>query len=212
MKQIRTAALSRTRAPPFTPTARFETVQLRKLPHLARCLFAELIGMSHFETGQIETSYAVLLALLDFDQVPGPNAPPKPTLRGLRTAIAQLAALRLIDVDPFVNRKAKGLFFQVQSRESVFATLNGKDRRSDKPAVEAAGGPIRQTIRQGIQEKDFNARATWSVDKSEGRARLAEARQRMAAGLREPVPKRGRRGRAKGSEESIDERKVSRGT
>jgi hypothetical protein len=129
---------------------------------VARSLFWELLAMADHVNGRISTSYAVLIALLDFDQMPGAHAEPKPTQRRVRTALEHLIELGLVEVDRIKNEKAKGLFLKVPTRVGISASDARKDRRSDrprKPAKQATARPAavqpyeeRQTERQGVQE------------------------------------------------------------
>lgn len=116
MKQIRTVALSRHRAPDFALVFGLELLQLRKLSDLAFRLFVELAAMSDFTTGDVRTTYPLLIALLDHDRTPKAHATPRPTLQRIRTALAELAALNLVrSLDPKRNAR-QGLFFRVSAR------------------------------------------------------------------------------------------------
>ena len=166
MKHIRSASSSRHTAPAFVLLSGLEQIQLRKLPWIARALFLELLGLANFVTGRIDTSYAVLEALLDFDAAPTANDQAKPSQRRVRTALEDLIALGLVRVDRIKNEKAKGLFLKVKSRAGIGASANKRDRQRDRPLNDAnlaAARPAadqapeaRQTARQGVQEKRFN--------------------------------------------------------
>lgn len=165
MKHVRSASSSRLTAPAFIVLSRFETLQLRKLPWIARALFMELLSLANFVTGRINTSYAVLEALLDFDLAPTAHDVPKPSQRRVRSALEDLIALDLVSVDRIKNEKAKGLFLNVKSRAGISASVRKRDRLSDRPlndanldlARPARERPprVRQTERQGVQEKGF---------------------------------------------------------
>jgi hypothetical protein len=161
VKQIRSAALSRHHAPPLFIVAGLEQLQLRKLPLLARCLFLELVGMSDFTTGRIVTSYAVLEALLDWDQAPCAHAADKPTHKRVRTALQQLLDLGLVRLDRVKNEKDKGLFLKVQKRQGLSASEGMNGRLSGRPEIqkkpratrtcETREGDEGQTEGQGVQ-------------------------------------------------------------
>lgn len=141
-------------------------MQLRKLGDLSFRLFIELLAMADHVTGQVETSYAVLLALLDFDQAPCAHAADKPTPKRVRTALDHLVQLRLVRLDRIKNEKAKGLFLKVKSRAGISASkaekgrLTGRRENGAKPATARAGGARPrddgQTDGQGVQEKDLS--------------------------------------------------------
>jgi hypothetical protein len=166
MKQIRTAALSRHVASPFVRLDGLELLQLRKLPHLAFRLFVELLGLDRMNTGRVETSYAVLLALVDFDQVAGAHAADKPTLKRVRTALEALIALHLVRVDRIKNEKSKSLFLRIQPRAVLSASDAGKGRRTgrhEKAAKPASMRPSEESVSeegqtegQGIQDLNLS--------------------------------------------------------
>lgn len=165
-KLIRTAALSRHQAPDFALIFGLELMQLRKLSWLARALFLELVAMADFATGRIETSYAVLMALVDFDQVPGAHADRKPTLQAVRTDLEALVSLGLVRVDRIANEKRKGLFFRLPARTSISASDGMSNRRSNRPQKAAKQATARvaakstpeeqQTEQQGVQQVILN--------------------------------------------------------
>ena len=113
-------------------TSGLELIQLRKLTWLARCVYLELLAMADQVTGRIETSYAVLIALLDFDLEPTAHTLARPTVRGIRTAVEALESLDLVSVDRIANEKRHGLFFQVQSRAGLSASANKSNRLSNR--------------------------------------------------------------------------------
>ena len=131
MRQTRTTALSRHRAPSFALVAGLELLQLRKLPSFARAVFLELVALAAPD-GSVWTSYAQLAALLDFDQAPGAHTEPRPTQRRLRTALEALADVDLIRLDRRRNRSAKALFFQLSPRQGIASPANRSDTRSDR--------------------------------------------------------------------------------
>jgi hypothetical protein len=198
----RTASLSRHTAPSFVLVGGLELIQLRKVGWLARCMFYELLAMADHSTGRVSTSYAVLGALLDFDRTPGAHAAPGATVQRLRTALADLAALRLVTLDPIKNEKAKGLFLKVQSRDGITSANANSNRRSNRPqkpqsqATARVSGPSaqqeQQTEEQGAQEKNSPLTPQLSTDPADVRARLKTARDAMAArgaGGRSRAPK-----------------------
>lgn len=142
MKQVRTAALSRHTAPEFFMPKGLEVIQLRRLDDFAYRLFIELVGMADFTTGRIATTYAVLIALLDFDVTPKAHTKPKPTKQRIRTALDQLSELKLIKgMDPQRNERAGGLFFRVASRgrispsDAMSNTMSNTVKKRAKPAT-----------------------------------------------------------------------------
>lgn len=164
MGHIKTATLSRHTAPPFVLVAGLELMQLRKLGWLARCLFLELLAMADHTTGRVSTSYAVLASLLDFDAAPQAHSAATPTQQRIRTALADLVALRLVKVDRIANEKRQGLFLQVQSRVGIGSPANMINRvsnrvaRPKKPdATKTYTAPARddqQTEQQGVQDEN----------------------------------------------------------
>ena len=169
MKQIRTAALSRHVASPFVRVDGLELLQLRKLPHLAFRLFVELLALDRDNDGRISTSYAVLVALLDFDQAPGAHAGDKPTLQRVRTALGALVAMHLVRVDRIKNEKAKGLFLRIKPRANLSASEGGNNRPSNRPRKAAEPASMRpsadhqpgeqQTEQQGVQDESLNPKS-----------------------------------------------------
>lgn len=205
MKQIRTAALSRHIASPFVRLDGLELLQLRKLPNLAFRLFIELLNLDRLNTGRIETSYAVLLALLDFDQAPGAHASDKPTVQRVRTALDTLAAMQLVRIDRIKNEKAKGLFLRVTPRTSLSASKDGINRRSNRPEKAAKPASMRpraihqlgeqQTEQQGIQDEVFPSISP-TIHRPEGvpsavAERLDSVRRSVARGGRKAGPQGG---------------------
>lgn len=167
VKQIRTAALSRHKAPEFFMPKGLEVIQLRRLDDFAFRLFIELVGMADFATGRIATTYAVLIALLDFDQAPKAHAKPKPSKQRIRTALQALSELHLIkDMDPQRNERAGGLFFRVDPRGRISAVnvmSNTMSNTVKKPAKRAtarvpASRPLDEQPDQHtrVQERDLS--------------------------------------------------------
>lgn len=197
----RSAALSRHSAPAFVAVGGLELLQLRKLSWLARCMFLELLALADHATGRVETSYAVLAALLDFDQLPGAHADKRPTVKALRTALDALASLGLVRVDRIANEKRKGLFLRVQARPSVFASAAGKgrgrgrDESAAKPALARVparrGAEEGQTEGQGVQE-GIHSPLPPVVHTPEGRKQgmqlLAQVADKLRRGGRNQAP------------------------
>lgn len=129
MKQIRTAALSRHKAPRFVLLDGLDLIQVRKLSWLCRSLLIELVAMADHLTGAVSTSYAVLEALLDFDLAPTANDAPKPTRDRIRGALDDLVLMRLVKVDRARNEKERGLFLKVKSRVGISAPVNKRTRQ-----------------------------------------------------------------------------------
>lgn len=119
MKQVLTAALSRTQSPEFVTLYRWERVAIRTLSVWARELYQELVGLSSFKTGEISTSYAQLTAVLTPDQPPHGRRLPAPTLKQLRSAMDELQAADLIARNRALNIDAGKLTLAVESRESA---------------------------------------------------------------------------------------------
>lgn len=203
MKPIRTAALSRQHSPPFVCLSRSERIKLRQLPHLARCTFEEFVGLSDFDTGRVRTSRPQLLALLDFDQAPGRNAPSKPTEQSLRTAIAQLwdAGLLLGDRKRVnnANRAEGALIFRVESRKRIIASIvaynQRSNQRSNQGSTEGKRGSVQPTVQPTVQPGVQNPKSLSPTSLSCGQleprsqhhetptARAMKARMRPAAPL-----------------------------
>lgn len=159
MRQTRTAALSRHAAPTFALVAGLELIQLRRLSWLARAMFLELVAMCDHATGQGRTSWAVLVALLDFDQAPQANTTATATPKRLRGAMAELEQLGLVWLDRIKNEKAQALFFRVASRSGVTAPddMRGRVQGRVKKAAAPREKPVHaadagQGAGQGVQE------------------------------------------------------------
>lgn len=201
MRAIRSAALSRHSAPAFVMLGGLELLQLRKLGDLPFRLFVELLAMADHATGRISTSYAVLLALLDFDQVPGAHAADKPTTKRIRTALEALCQLQLVRVDRIKNEKAQGLFLRVQSRAGISAPDGMKGRgkgRVERPKKQdptitctKAAGEDGQTEGQGVQEKFLSPISPSCPPEEMQRLRAVRQRIDEAAQGRDQAPQGG---------------------
>jgi len=119
VKQVLTAALSRTQSPEFVTLYRWERVALRMLSSVARLLYEELVGLSSFKSGEISTSYAQLIALLTPDQPAHGRRLPAPTLKQIRSAMDELQDAELIARNKALNIDAGKLTLAVESRESA---------------------------------------------------------------------------------------------
>jgi len=194
----RTASLSRHAAPNFVMLGGSELIALRKLPTLAGRLFLELLAMADHATGAIRTSYAVLLALVDFDQVQCAHAPDKPTLKRIRTAIDQLEQARLLARDCVKNEKQQALFLRVQSRAGIsapaesFGRVKGRAAREKKPAKSGTyakqAEPVRQGEGQRVQENSLPPTPTGAPIPQGVREKLAAVR---GAGGKQQAPQGG---------------------
>lgn len=154
MKQIRTAALSRHTAPEFFMPKGLEIMPLRRLDDFAYRLFIELVGLSDFATGRIATTYAVLIALLDFDQAPQAHRKPKPSRQRIRTALQSLLELHLIKGwDPLRNERAGGLFFRVQPRGRISAPDVMSNPLSNPPKKRAKRATARAAEARPLDEQ-----------------------------------------------------------
>lgn len=194
MGSIKTATLSRHRAPAFVMCAGLELIQLRKLRWLSRCLFFELLAMADHQTGRIETSYAVLAALLDFDQDPCAHVEAAPTVQRIRTALADLVGLALVRADRIANEKRQGLFLKVATRSGIGTPSPDSNRLSNrvpKARKQATARPAaasapddQQTEQQRVQElipTPTPSLSTGSQAAAEAVARLRETGKRIAA-------------------------------
>ena len=200
MRTVRTAALSRHRAPAFVMASGLELIQLRKLSWVARVLFFELLALADHATGRISTSYAVLAALLDVDQAPTAHTHDAPTLKRLRVALASLESVGLVRSDPIANEKKKALVLRVSPRGGIGTPSENQGRQRGRPerakkqaptTPYAQTGPVEgQTEGQGVQEN--NSPPTPSV--STGPADARRALQAVAAELRAGGNKRAPKG------------------
>lgn len=141
MRTIRTAALSRHTAPGFVLMSGLELMALRKLQWLARALFMELLALADHTTGAGRTSWAVLSALLDFDAAPQANTVARPTVKRLRTAMAELESAGLVRLDRLKNEKTQALIFRVKSRAGISSP---KDMRGREQGREKEPRPPRE--------------------------------------------------------------------
>ncbi len=163
MPITRTASLSRHTAPNFVMLGGLELIQLRKLGHLAFRLYLELLAMADHATGRVSTSYAVLLAILDFDQVDCAHAPDKPTTKRIRTALEHLVSLGMVRVDRVANEKRQGLFLRLPTRKSIsapgesFGRVKGRAKKAKTPdeSTACSATPLDegQGEGQGVQEE-----------------------------------------------------------
>lgn len=193
MQPRRTAALSRHTAPSFVLIGGLELMQLRKLSWLARCVFFELRAMADHSTGRVSTSYAVLSALLDFDQAPQAHTTPGATQKRLRTALADLAALGLVRIDPIKNEKAKGLFLKLQPAQGLTAPADMKGRQKGRPQESESQGLARvsgrsrpdvgQTEGQGVQENTSPPTPSLSTTRTGPPPAVAEHMAKVRAAL-----------------------------
>lgn len=115
MGQVKTATLARHNAPTFGAVHGIsEVLKLRQLPGWMRWLFLELRMLSDFRTGQVETSWAVLRALMDCDSGErGGPAPFVPSIDQLRRAVGQLESIGLVTRNGQANQGAGRLFLHV---------------------------------------------------------------------------------------------------
>lgn len=185
MQQIRAAALSRHSAPDFVMVGGLELMQLRKLPWLARALFLELLAIADHATGRVATSYAVLTALLDFDQSPGAHALDKPSTKRLRTALEQLEGLRLVAIDRKRNEAQKGLFLSLTPRPGISAPNARKGRGSGRPENGAKRATARPAASQAPEEGQTDGQGVQDGDSSPISPLSTEARLDLAAAVRE---------------------------
>lgn len=112
---VRTVALSRRRAPAFTPLRGDEVIRWRNVSPWAKLIWIELLTLCNFRSGRVRTSWAQLLSHLDWD---GSTVATRCTLKQARTAVAHLVAADLVLVhDTDANMAAGRLIFYVKSRK-----------------------------------------------------------------------------------------------
>ena len=191
MKQVRSAAHSRHRAPPFAALDGLEAIALRKLTPWIRWLYLELRMLSDFRTGHVSTSWAVLLALMDCDQGErGGPAPFVPSRQQLRRAVEQLCALKLASVDHKTNERARGLFLHVLPIKSLGAPARKLGHGFDRPSTlrkaskhagfEVPARTVSDTVSTGVSIPGFHSpKSPKSLDLST--AASAEIREKLAA-------------------------------
>lgn len=161
MGQVKTATLSRHNAPPFFIGADVEAVRVRQLTGWMRWLFVELRMLSDFRTGQVETSWAVLRALMDCDSGErGGPAPFVPSVDQLRRAVRQLEAIGLVTRTPqdLQASEAVGrLFLKVPAAVGIGAS-GGKPARGSarvrKPRSHREKVPEAATVPPGVAPGD----------------------------------------------------------
>jgi hypothetical protein len=169
-----------------------ELIQLRKLPPLAFRLFVELAAMADFATGRIETTYALLHGLLDFDQSPCAHTITKPTTKRIRTALQQLVTLRLVNVDRITNAKRQSLFLRLPARHSISLSNEKKGRLrgrvqngGEQATARLSKGPHPhegQTEGQWVQEKNSPPSPSLSTaSRAAVRAQLDAVKQQLTA-------------------------------
>ena len=160
---VRTAALSRHKAPDFVLQFGLELIQLRRLDDFAFRVFIELLAMADFITGQINTSHAVLIGLLDYDRTPRAHEGARASKKRLQRVFAELVALNLIfDFDTDFNERRRGLFFRVAGRRQISAPasmsvpMSVPSKKRAKPALAPAtavqGRDEGTDERTGVQE------------------------------------------------------------
>jgi hypothetical protein len=157
VKQVRTVALSRLSGPSFLALHESEVVKLRQVPAWCRWLFCELVGLSDFRTGAGRASYAQLVALLDFDAMPGrPPAAARVSREQIRRAVEGLESMGLAHRDKQRNTVSGCLFFQVLPRTGLGASEGSSARGSDrgaparKPRRAAASRPEAPPVSPGV--------------------------------------------------------------
>jgi hypothetical protein len=171
MSLRRVASFNRSKAPPLTCVMRPELIQLRKLPPLARCLFDELRALATPD-GHVVATYAVLIAVLDWD---GAREADRPTLQKVRTALQSLVDLGLVhEMDRRRNRRDKRLFFTLAKVQGPSSASDSSNRRSSRPELarkqataRVSGGQpmaIQQTLQQGLVDPEIHRERP--VDKS----------------------------------------------
>jgi hypothetical protein len=191
VRHVRSVALSRHTAPDFVLLHGLEVIQLRKLGDLSFRLFVELSAMCDFATGRVETTYAVLLGLLDFDQshCGGPRVP-APTFKRVRDALRELHELRLVFLDRIANEKRQGLFLRVPARLASVrpAKVRAGVRARSKNGAKQATAPLSnghapesgQRLGQGVQEKNSPPSPSLSTaSRAAVRAQLDAVKQQL---------------------------------
>lgn len=146
-KLVRAVALSRRRAPTFSPIRGDEHVLLRMVGPWARCLWIELLALCNHRTGRVSTSWAQLLSHLDWD---GGAKVPRCTLKQARTAAQQLLDVGLIRVHETETNQADGcLIFWVQKRQGFSASADSKGRVKGQGLTPGKSGVKGQGQRAG---------------------------------------------------------------
>lgn len=133
MRKVREAALSRLQAPDFLPLIHHELVQLRQVPAWVRWLYVELLAAANLKTGAGKTSWARVMAVLDFDQAPtGRARAGGVTLKQARDAVDELQSMGLVARDKGRNEAQGFLFFHVKPRRGFAAPAGESGRGSGR--------------------------------------------------------------------------------
>lgn len=143
MRETRQVALSRLAAPTVTLITRTEARKLRQLAPWARWLFVELVMSSDFTTGDGVTSWARLLALLDFDRAPtGPAPAGSVSLKQARDAFDSLESLGLVKRDRFDNARQGFLSYRLTPRAGRRSPVDesGRGKGRVSPPRKASNG------------------------------------------------------------------------
>lgn len=197
MRLVRTAALSRHRAPPVTILRDLEKLHLFKAAPYVRWLFVELLALDFTACGYVVTSWAVLASLMDYDKAPGAHTD-ESTIKRVRTALETLIFLGLVETDAALNEAAKGLFLTLPGRVQPSSSANRKGRWKGRPqngaklelARVAAVRPHEegQMEGQGIQEREIPPKppslSTGARPKETATQRAMKSRLRPAAALK----------------------------
>lgn len=196
MKLVRTAAHSRHNAPSFGITDGLsEVIKLRQLTGWMRWLFLELRMLSDFRTGQVETSWAVLRALMDCDSGErGGPTPFAPSIDQLRRAVRQLEGLGLVERTPqdLQASEAVGrLFLKVPPAVGIGASAGKSARgsarvRKPRPQREkpAAAPAVPPGVAPGDSEPEITSPNPSDAELStEGKTGIAAAKA-LAARMR----------------------------
>ena len=194
MGQVKTATLARHNAPPFGAVDGLaEVLKLRQLTGWMRWLFLELRMLSDFRTGQVETSWAVLRALMDCDSGErGGPAPFVPSVDQLRRAVRQLEAVGLVvrtAQDMQASEAVGRLFLKVPAAVGIGAS-GGKPARGSarvrKPRPQREKAPAAPTVPPGVAPGDSTLNFNTSyllpaTELSTGPAALRAVREQIAA-------------------------------
>jgi len=202
MGQVKAATLARHNAPPFGAVDGLaEVLKLRQLTGWMRWLFLELRMLSDFRTGQVETSWAVLRALLDCDSGErGGPAPFVPSVDQLRRAVRQLEAVGLVvrtAQDMQASEAVGRLFLKVPAAVGIGAS-GGKPARGSarvrKPRATRENKPAAPTVPPGVAPGDSTLNSNTSYllpapQLSTDLAALRAVRDGLAARGRTRAPK-----------------------
>jgi hypothetical protein len=171
-----------------------ELRELRKLSPFARALFVELRALAN-PAGQVATTYAVLIALMDFD---GARGDAVPTVQKVRGAIADLIELRLLVTNRSRNGKDRRLFFMLEKVAGTSSAANPRNRSRNRPSHEGKSPDSQQISQQGLLDPEIHrAPVDNSGDPGPVSERQAEARAKLAqlADRMRTTPKPQRRNR-----------------